>query len=98
MNGLPVVNINGTSREALVEAYTHALDAVYAAMEALEGISPNARDYQTAKPGELEIARKCYMARFSMMDTLRNELIDETSAIQGVSAGAHAGTVAHITR
>jgi len=83
MNGLPQVNINGTSRHALLEARMVAIEAVRAAMQALGECSPNSRDYQTAPKGEFEIARKTYMERFSFLDRLANELQDEAIAIQG---------------
>lgn len=83
MNGLPQVNINGTSRHALLEARMIAIEAVRAAMQALGECSPNGRDYQTAPKGEFEIARKIYMERFAFLDRLANELEDEAIAIQG---------------
>lgn len=83
MNGLPQVNINGTSRQALVDARIVAIEAVRTAMQALGECSPNGRDYQTAPKGEYEIARKIYMERFAFLDRLANELEDEAIAIQG---------------
>lgn len=83
MNGHPVVNLNGTSRQALVGARVGAIEAIRAAMQALDECSPNGRDYQTAPKGELEIARKAYMERFAFLDRMINELEDEAIAIQG---------------
>ena len=83
MNGLPQVNINGSSRRALVEARMIAIEAVRAAMQALGECSPNGRDYQTAPKGEFEIARKVYCERFAFLDRLANELEEEAIAIQG---------------
>ena len=83
MNGHPVVNINGTSREALVNARIAAIESLRSAMQALGECSPNGRDYQTAPKGEYEIARKRYMERFAFLDRLANELEDEAITIQG---------------
>ena len=83
MNGHPVVNINGTSREALVNARIAAIESLRSAMQALGECSPNGRDYQTAPKGELEIARKRYMERFAFLDRMINQLEDEAIFIQG---------------
>jgi len=83
VNGHPVVNLNGTSRQALVDARVGAIEAIRAAMQALGECSPNGRDYQTAPKGEYEIARKRYMERFAFLDRMANELEDEAIYIQG---------------
>lgn len=48
---IPVVNLNGTSRESLVEDHRKALDALKVAFDALSDIAPHGRDYQTTPPG-----------------------------------------------
>ena len=82
MNGIPVVNINGATRESLVEARILARAAIQYALKAFSECSPNGRDYQTAPQGEYEIARKIYADRFAFLDRLSNELEDEAIAIQ----------------
>lgn len=42
---LPLVHLNGTSRDALVEMYDKADRALRDALYALDDASPNARDY-----------------------------------------------------
>jgi len=79
--GYPVVNMNGASRESLVEARCKAAEALRVAMEALSACHPHGRDYQTAAPGEYEIARARHAARFGFLDKLYNELMDEAVAI-----------------
>lgn len=44
---LPLVNWNGTSRDALFNQYLAALRGVEAAMEILAKAAPHGRDYQT---------------------------------------------------
>jgi len=85
MNGHPVVNINGTSREALVNARMSAVESLRSAMQAFGECSPNGRDYQTAPKGEYEIARKTYMERFAFLDRMINQLEDEAIFIQGAT-------------
>ena len=79
---VPLVNLNGASRESLVCARVAARLAVKEAMQALSECAPNGRDYQTAKPGRYEAARKLYTERFAFLDKLANELEDEAIAIQ----------------
>jgi hypothetical protein len=83
MNGLPVVNINGTKRQVLVDVRIEARDAVRAAMRALDECSPHGRDYQTAAKGQLEIYRQKHRERYAVLDRMANELEDEAIAIQG---------------
>lgn len=42
---IPMVNINGTSRDALVSAYCDASEAIRRAVEAVGRTSPHGRDY-----------------------------------------------------
>jgi len=55
----PVVNLNGTSREALTEQLLAASDAIRLAQNAFMAAMPNGRDYQTYQtPGLIsELAR-----------------------------------------
>lgn len=45
MNTLPHVNINGTSRRALIDQRTEALSALLRAEQALQRMAPHPRDY-----------------------------------------------------
>jgi len=44
---IPVVNINGTSKEELLEQYNEAINAIVSAIEAVGECRPHGRDYQT---------------------------------------------------
>ena len=46
MNGLPVININGTSRDAIVEAYTRVCDAIYQKIDAAIADAPDSARYR----------------------------------------------------
>jgi hypothetical protein len=81
MNGLPIVNMNGTTKESLIEARSNAMIAIQDAMRALSECSPNGRDYQTAPKGEFEKARDIYTARFAALDRMANEIQDEAISI-----------------
>ena len=83
MNGFPVANLNGASKQSLVDARLAAVEALQDAMRALGECSPNGRDYQTAPAGEYEIARARYIEQFAALDRIANQLQDEAFAIQG---------------
>lgn len=76
---LPTVHLNGTGREALVEARREACDALRAAEEALGAVAPNARDYYTRAdyPACFERARELHVARAALLVRLREELTAE---------------------
>jgi len=80
-NGIPVVNLNGASKQSLIDCRCAAREALQNAMKALGECSPNGRDYQTAPKGEFEIARRVYTERFAALDKMANELEDEAIAI-----------------
>ena len=88
MNGYPVVNLNGTSRESLLEQRWAAMDAISTALIALSECSPNGRDYQTAAKGEFEVARNLHSERFAFLDRLINELREEVMFIQDSRHGS----------
>jgi hypothetical protein len=77
----PIVNLNGTSRSALIDQRVDARNALVLAMEALGETRPNGRDYigkREAYKRDLAI----FQRRFSALDQIYNELMDEALAIQ----------------
>lgn len=77
----PIVNLNGTDRESLIDQRLVAMNALQAAMKALQGTAPHGRDY-IGHPDAFARDRAIYQARFASLDALRNELSDEALAIQ----------------
>jgi hypothetical protein len=77
----PFVNINGTTRAELVNQRREALDAILAAMKALETSLPHGRDY-IGDPARYDHDRGIYRARFAKLDELYNEILEEALAIQ----------------
>ena len=77
-----VLNINGTSADALIQALCDARIAVMDAMKSLQETAPNGRDFQTAPRGAYEVARGIYGARFAVLDKLANDLEADAIAIQ----------------
>lgn len=66
----PTVNINGSSREALLEAYCTAGEAVKKALEATLETSPHGRDYVLA-PDIFEHYRKARLEHEKRCAALR---------------------------
>lgn len=77
----PIQNLNGTSREALVEARIKAREACTALMAALGETGPNGRDY-IGHPDAYKRDLEIYRARFRALDELHNALGDEALEIQ----------------
>lgn len=67
----PIVNINGTSGDALMAHYIKTLDAIHALQGIMREGMPHGRDYQTAEPGIYETAREQH-----------SEMLNELSAIE----------------
>lgn len=80
MKMTPIININGTTRESLVEARRNVLTAIDALMEAMNETAPHGRDY-VGEPERYTFDRSIYAARFATLDKLRNEIQDEALAI-----------------
>ena len=77
----PIVNINGTSREELIEQRIDARRAVTDLISALRHTVPHGRDYignQEAFDRDRAICRE----RFAALYTLYNTLLDEALNIQ----------------
>lgn len=77
----PSININGTSREELVNTRRNVLDKIDELMKAIQETKPHGRDY-IGKDHQYSLDRKLYADRFAMLDKLRNEILDEALDIQ----------------
>lgn len=71
---IPVINLNGSSRELLREAYCEAYRAVMQAHSSVAGTAPHPRDYQTAPAGEYERAREQHVRRLQDLNCIALEL------------------------
>lgn len=77
----PFVNINGTSRTALVDQRREAMDAIRVAMEKLQETKPHGRDY-SGDNARFDHDRGVYNRRFTKLDELYNDLMEEALGIQ----------------
>lgn len=81
---LPIVHLNGTSRERLIEQLCDAGGAVIAAIEALAQTAPNGRDYYPV-PGLLARAEEQHRRRIAGLVALHDELATEAEALEAGS-------------
>lgn len=84
----PSININGTSRDSLVQTRRDALEAIMDAMKALQETLPHGRDY-VGRSHQYDLDRATYRERFATLDKLYNEIQDEALAI--MQAGPKGG-------
>ncbi len=77
------INMNGSTKADTMARYIAALDAIDAAMKALQEIKPHGRDYQTAPMGEYENDMNKWINDFAGLDRLRNAIHDDALAING---------------
>lgn len=82
---LPIIHLNGTSKEALIEQHCAAGSALRAALKALSEMAPNARDYYPA-PGRFEQARAQHDRRAKTLRDLYDEIEAETIAIDEIGS------------
>jgi hypothetical protein len=75
----PVVNLNGTSREALIGQRLTLREALRQATKALSDMAPHLRDYNEVIDWQRD--RAVYTERFKVLDRLYNELSDEISIL-----------------
>ncbi len=70
---LPQVNLNGTSREALVEQQMDVLRALQETMKKMLEANPHGRDYQF-RPEEYERAKSAWLDRMELLGKLHEEI------------------------
>lgn len=83
---LPVVHLNGTSREALVEQRTDVARKLREALEAMCQACPNGRDYYP-DPGRLQKAQVQHERRVGIVRGLLEEVMAEAEAIMDLEGG-----------
>ena len=85
----PTVHLNGTSKQALLDAYCDAIDKLHEAGHALAQAAPNGRDYYTQAPIEgvpaFTLAQTQHESRMNKLRAIIGELeqIGEAVSDQG---------------
>lgn len=77
---LPIIHMNGTSRDELVDQRRFAANAIAEAFSALGKMSPNGRDYYPV-PGLLEMAEQIHSTRMFRLKEMLDEIVAEAIAI-----------------
>lgn len=84
---MPVLNLNGTSKHALLELQLEALSALHKARSAMAMAAPHGRDYQTAPEGTWLAAVRQHRARMELVMKLENEITAIAEAISDQNTG-----------
>jgi hypothetical protein len=78
----PIANLNGTSREKLIDTRLAAVRALRDAMRAMQELSPHMRDYLGNSGIEAwQADRNIHIARFSALDAMSNDIMDEAISL-----------------
>ena len=77
---LPIVHLNGTSRQELIEQRSIASIAIVQAIGALQGMSQNGRDYYP-EPGLMEKAQAQHRRRLQTLKDLQDEIMSEADIL-----------------
>ena len=78
---VPLVHLNGTSGDELLQQLATAVDAMHDAIKAVVQASPNGRDYYL-QPGAAQRVQDEHCARLRKLDEVRAELGDMLSHVQ----------------
>lgn len=73
---LPIVHLNGSSLERLLEQNTSALRALRAAISALGEAAPNGRDYYLLGEGAIITATTEHLARVNALMSIERDLVE----------------------
>jgi thiamine phosphate synthase YjbQ (UPF0047 family) len=76
----PIVNINGTSADDLIQPRREAYDLLQAAIKALQQVTPNGRDY--AHNDQCVADRDAHYTRLKAIHTIAAELVAEAVNIK----------------
>lgn len=79
---LPLIHLNGSSPERLLGQYRDALDAVNAAVEALQRVDVNARDYYPISPDAASAAIREHRERLEKLRGVSRDLLAVCEDIQ----------------
>jgi hypothetical protein len=71
----PTIHINGTSRDALIDAAIDARAAVREAKEALRGVAPNGRDYYPQGADAIRQASEGWQNMHRALESVEDELL-----------------------
>lgn len=80
---LPIIHLNGDSKEALMSQRCDALLAIQEAMDSLRGMAPNGRNYYPVD-GLMEKAQAQQRRRAAVLQALYDEIEAEALSLDGL--------------
>jgi hypothetical protein len=81
---LPIVHLNGTSREALIEQRLEVVHKLREVLDAMYEAAPHIRDYYVGEPGLWGKALAQHQHRLALILGLRLELEEEIDVLSDV--------------
>jgi hypothetical protein len=86
MTTFPMIHLNGTSRDALLEGYIDCVNAVRHAIEVVQKNAPNGRDYYygTVSTREINKALAEHEARLEKLEAVLAELREIGEHVAGL--------------
>jgi hypothetical protein len=71
---MPMVHLNGTGKDSLLEQLSNASDALNDAYAAIKQAVPNGRDYYPLGPAAMQAATDQHFDRLRRLDAIKAEL------------------------
>ena len=71
---IPIIHLNGTSKESLLDGYVEVYKALKFSVDKLYDAAPNGRDYYIYGEGAFEKARKQHEDRVNKLKLVMNEI------------------------
>jgi predicted HAD superfamily phosphohydrolase len=87
---VPILHLNGTSKQELVQLRCQAYRALDKAIEALKNMAPHGRDYYPV-PGLLTKAQEQHLRRLKALADVQAELEEEVIQLDQINNGERHG-------
>lgn len=82
---VPIIHLNGTSKQMLLDDLENAYYALNKAYAAIKETGPNGRDYYPV-PGLMEKAVEQHMQRLKAVDAVKDSIAEQMTAISNQGA------------
>jgi hypothetical protein len=70
----PIINLNGTAPQDLLDQHMNAIAALRSAISLLQAAAPNGRDYQAIKPDVFSAALNAHRDRLDRLESVMSDL------------------------
>lgn len=82
---LPIVHLNGSGRQRLLDQYEAVVVALNAALAAFSAASPHGRDYYPKGEAAFSAARDEYLRRCAMIEAVRQDVMADWQDVYDAS-------------